>query len=168
MIDKYPKRKKCARCLKIRVISNFRIRTDKRQQPPLTHINNKCKFCEAEEQRTRYKSNPEKHLTKTKEYRRLNKDKVNARRRVYRQENSERIHKNRRRYDKKNAVKIKQQQAIRGKRWAIYQKENLTDNYIIEKIKQRTDLSKQDILNNTELIMAWRTNLKLKRKLYES
>ncbi len=112
-----------------------------------------------------YYFDPEKSNKRSRKYSIENKDKVNATRRKRKRKYAKYYKKYRQQYDRKNKLRIQELQRKRSLNFAQKESTQLTDNYIISKIKQRTSLSKKDILKYPELIQAWRMNLKLKREI---
>lgn len=164
--------KHCKYCNQDKDINQFRIRIDKRIKckGELIYRNNICFECEAKrtkERRERIKHTPEYkeyHRVNSMEYYRRNREKVLARER---NRKSNPKHKQYMRdYIKRNYKVIKEQQAVRGKKWQEYQRDNITDAYCIGLIRSQNG-GKAKCNITPEMIEQKRIQIKIKRKLYE-
>jgi hypothetical protein len=109
------KNKQCAKCGKIKHISNFYIKKDR--------FSSYCKTCEAKEKRERYKRIKNKVKKRSKEYYKNNKEKIREHKKEYHKNNKEKIREYWKKYRIKNIDKIKEY----AKKYYLKNKEELKE-----------------------------------------
>lgn len=133
--------KLCSRCNIEKDDSAFRVRTDKRRNPPLVYLNNTCYDCDAETQRERVRKQrqtPEgrkKHNQwANKSYHRHRDDRV---RKMREKRKTPEYKAKMKEYRENNKQKIYQQEVITKKRYHEKNRDAVTDEYVIGRLIQQ-------------------------------
>lgn len=155
----------CSVCKKNKKKKYFRIRTDKRRNPPLIYPSNICLKCEAEKQKERTKrerATPEgrkKHNQWAKEFHVRHRDKVLAYGKARRK--TAEFKRYMKKYRKRNKEKIAKQEKITKRRYQEKHMNALTDLYV----KSKLGFTKNEEVPK-EIIEAKRMQLKLVRTIH--
>lgn len=139
--------KTCTKCNKVKNDSDFRVRKGKKKgQSP--YLNSSCRECDAKCAREYYqkvKDYPEfkkKNQSRVKEY---NKKTGYSKKRWQKNKSSELWLNRLRQWREDNKERVRALQSIRSKKWHINAMNNISDTYIISKIREQTGFSKEDI-----------------------
>lgn len=164
--------KTCSHCHTEKGESEFRMRRETRGNRgggKLVYLNNVCKKCDSEIQNKYYfhhKDNTDfikKWKQKSRNYYHSNKETCVAKAKIYREKSKDK----RKAYDAAHKDTIKKQHSIVAKRWAEYQRDNVTDIYCISLIRSQNG-GKEKCQNITpEMIEQKRLSILIKRKLYD-
>jgi hypothetical protein len=157
----------CSRCNIEKDDSEFRLRYDKKGKgsKQLTYLNNTCKTCDSEISNKHYfknKNNPEfrqEWLRKSNQYYNNHKEEVKAKMKAYRQTPEYKIM--RIEYRKKNREKIFQQEIITKKRYLDKNRNSVSDEYCIHKIRDQKNIERVDITE--DMIERKRIEILIKR-----
>lgn len=88
--------KACSQCKQVKPVEDFY-----KHKLHKDGLNSRCKTCDKEKDRLRYKNNPERKKQNRK-YSQNNKDKIKERQKIYRKENKEQLKEKRKKYYKEN------------------------------------------------------------------
>lgn len=163
--------KTCTRCLNSKELSEFRLRADKRYKPILKYHSNICKVCESEVSNIHYfnkkhdKEFIENWRNKSRNYYKnhLNEIKIKSKKK----RETKKYKENRLRYEKENRKKITEVHRAAAKKWAAFQRDNLTDVYCRGLIMTQNGGSGKCGEITKEMIEQKRYSILIKRKLYE-
>jgi hypothetical protein len=159
--------KYCKYCESDKPIVRFRIRFDKRREPPLEYLNNKCKDCDAEYTRQRHyslKDDPEykkKNSKRSSEYaKRTGKSKAR-----WQKENDDPKRINAlKEWRENNRWRVSELHKIAVGKYHTYNMSNMTDVYIARKIKDQFPwMERVDILRDKELMDLKRAEILIYR-----
>lgn len=159
--------KVCSRCQIEQDDPNFRKRKDKRDGR--VYLNNTCKKCDAELQRTYYNSVKENHDFKKKNRKRANDwreslgDKYAEITKKRRQ--SKTYKKSMSNYRKKNKAKIYEQEKVTKNRYHAKHRDNVTDEYVSRQLINQDVATRESLKLHPELIEAKRIQILIKRKV---
>lgn len=158
--------KQCSKCHIEKEDSCFRQRKENRRNCTSVYLNNTCRECDAELARLYYSKvkNDDKFKVKNRgranEYRQNNYERVAEKGRIRRM--SEAYKKMRRDYEQQNKDRIHKKSVPVKKRFHEKHRDNLTDEYISNKLFGRID---REFINNfPEIIEAKRLQILIKRK----
>lgn len=157
--------KTCSKCKKDKESDCFRPRFDKRNGRH--YLNPSCKECDAAESRAYYAKVKDieefkfKNRSRVKKYHIENTDIVREKQQARRQ--TERHRNNRKVYIIKNKEKIHAQEKICKRKYHEKHRDNLTDEYILSRLVQKSPLSKNEIPKS--LIKLKRLEIICKRTL---
>lgn len=162
-----PDEKVCSKCNEKKNKNDFRVRADKRSDPPFIYLNNTCKKCDAELHLERFRkerNTPEgkaRHNRWAREFHHRHREKclAAAKERRNRPGYKEMISE----YRNRNRDKLNKKSVITKRRWSQKHMENLTDEYISMKLFNCID--REFIKNHPELIEAKRLQILIKRKM---
>lgn len=156
--------KTCTKCKIEKPINRFRFRTKR----GYTWQMGKCIDCEHDENKKRYYDNHEKSKERGKE----NQKKLRERhpdmcKKQYQKRKDDPKYKEyRKKYWRENEEQRNKHRVIATKHHEK-RRDNLTDKYIIQQLKQKTGLSSEDVLKAPDLIELKRLSIKLKRQINE-
>ena len=161
-----PEKKVCSRCKIEKVKDDFRIRVDKRTEPPFEYLNSVCKVCDGELAAINYnkkKDDPafkKKRNDGVKKYALLNKEKISASEKKRRQ--TPEYKKWVKDYYEKNREHILELHRNVCKRAVV----ELRDWVIVKRYSQNKNKDLRPILKeNKELIEVMRLQTKLKKEI---
>lgn len=135
----------CSRCHIEKPESDFRVRVEKRSDPPFSYFNNTCRACDAEITRAAWaekRKTPEgrkKNCESARKAYRKRREKVKAQMKKKRQtpDYKEKM----REYRRKNKEKIFSQEVATKKRYQEKHKSQITDKYVIGKLREQGNLN---------------------------
>lgn len=162
--------KRCNRCNKTKSDDSFRIRYEKRKGN-FYYLNNTCRKCDSELS-TIYRSSVKDNLDwKQKNRERSNKYRLDSidivRERTQARRQSKAYKEYRKKYIQKNKNRIMKQERICKRRYHEKNRDALTDTYIINRLTQKSPLSKNEIppalIKLKRLQIICKRSLKLKQ-----
>ena len=160
------KKSKCKRCKveKEKTEKNFRIRKGKEVTMYMRGI---CKDCEEKDNHI-YRLNIADSVRESlkitaKKWRLSNREALNEYQKTKR--NKPHFKEKRRAYIKKNKEKIHKQEKVTKRRYAEKHRDQITDQYCITRLIQKSDLSKADVQSRPDLIAFYRAKLLLEREI---
>lgn len=157
----------CTRCDKEKEDSKFRIRTDKRRNPPLIYVNNVCKDCESEISKERVRNQ-----RKTEEGRKRHNKWAMASYQRNREKNIHRMREARKtpeykaymkEYRKRRKEIIQQQEQVTKRKYHEKHRDAVTDSYAIRLLVTQGFGTYEEIEKQRELIDLKKVQILTKR-----